>query len=181
MEREDILKILKETGVLLQGHFLLTSGRHSDTYLQCARLFQYPDYAEKIAATLAEYFSDDEIDLVIGPAIGGIILSYEMGRYLGVKTIFAERENGKMTLRRGFQIKKNSRVLVVEDVITTGGSVKEVMELVRSGGGEVMGVGAVVDRSGGSIDFGVKLQSVYPWRLSRTRRMNARCAIQKFL
>ena len=83
MEREDILKILKETGVLLQGHFLLTSGRHSDTYLQCARLFQYPDYAEKIAATLAEYFSDDEIDLVIGPAIGGIILSYEMGRYLG--------------------------------------------------------------------------------------------------
>ena len=160
MEREDILKILKETGVLLQGHFLLTSGRHSDTYLQCARLFQYPDYAEKIAATLAEYFSDDEIDLVIGPAIGGIILSYEMGRYLGVKTIFAERENGKMTLRRGFQIKKNSRVLVVEDVITTGGSVNEVMELVRSGGGEVMGVGAVVDRSGGSIDFGVKLQSV---------------------
>ena len=160
MERDSVLKIFKETGVLMQGHFLLASGRHSDTYLQCARIFQYPDYSEKIAMTLADYFSDDDIDLVIGPAIGAIILSYEVARCLGVNTIFAEQEDGRMALRRSFEIEKGSRVLVVEDVITTGGSVKEVIELVRSCGGEVVGVGTVVDRSGGTVDFGVKQRCV---------------------
>ncbi|MBM7581990.1 orotate phosphoribosyltransferase [Caldicoprobacter guelmensis] len=160
MDRERILQIFKETGVLLQGHFLLTSGRHSGEYLQCAKIFQYPWYAEEVTRALAEKFKDDHIDIVVGPAIGGIILSYEMGRCLGVKTIFAEREDGKMTLRRGFEIPAGSRVLVVEDVVTTGGSVKEVMEVVRNCGGEVVGVGAVVDRSGGSVDFGVKFCAV---------------------
>jgi len=160
MERERVLQIFRETGVLLQRHFLLTSGRHSGEYLQCARMFQYPRYAEEITRALADKFRDDSIDLVVGPAIGGIILSYEMGRCLGVKAIFAEREGGRMTLRRGFEIPEGSRVLVVEDVVTTGGSVMEVMEVVKSCGGEVVGVGAVVDRSGGSVNFGVKFHSV---------------------
>ncbi|MFO7154217.1 MAG: orotate phosphoribosyltransferase [Caldicoprobacter oshimai] len=160
MDRERVLQIFRETGVLLQGHFLLTSGRHSGEYLQCAKVFQYPRYAEEITRALADKFKDDRIDIVVGPAIGGIILSYEMGRCLGIKTIFAEREDGKMTLRRGFEIPEGSRVLVVEDVVTTGGSVKEVMEVVKNCGGEVVGVGAVVDRSGGNVDFGVKFHSV---------------------
>ena len=156
MERQEVIKILTDTDVLMEGHFLLTSGRHSDKYLQCARIFQYPEHASKIAAHLAAQFSDDGIDLVIGPAIGGIILSYEMGRALGVKTIFAERDNGVMTLKRGFEIPRLSKVLVVEDVVTTGGSVKEVIELVKSHQSEVLGVAAIVDRSGGKVDFGTK-------------------------
>jgi len=156
MERQEVIKILTDTEVLMTGHFLLTSGRHSDKYLQCARIFQYPEHASKIAAHLATQFSDDGIDLVIGPAIGGIILSYEMGRALGVKTIFAERDNGLMTLKRGFEIQKRSRVLVVEDVVTTGGSVKEVIELVKEHQAEVLGVAAIVDRSDGKVDFGTK-------------------------
>lgn len=156
MERQEVIKILTETDVLMEGHFQLTSGRHSDKYLQCARIFQYPEHASKIAAHLAAQFSDDKIDLVIGPAIGGIILSYEMGRALGVKTIFAERDNGVMTLKRGFEIPRLSKVLVVEDVVTTGGSVKEVIELVKSHQSEVLSVAAIVDRSGGKVDFGTK-------------------------
>lgn len=160
MDRERILQIFRETGVLLQGHFLLTSGRHSGEYLQCAKMFQYPRYAEEITRALADKFNDQCIDIVVGPAIGGIILSYEMGRCLGAKAIFAEREDGRMTLRRGFEIPEGSKVLVVEDVVTTGGSVREVMEVVKNCGGQVVGVGAVVDRSGGTVDFGVRFHSV---------------------
>jgi len=156
MDSQQILKILTDNDVLMEGHFLLTSGRHSDKYLQCARIFQYPEYASKIAMHLASQFSGDGINLVIGPAIGGIILSYEMGRALGVKTIFAERENGLMTLKRGFEIPPRSKVLVVEDVVTTGGSVKEVIDLVKDKKAEVSGVASIVDRSGGSIDFETK-------------------------
>jgi orotate phosphoribosyltransferase len=156
MERQEVIKILTDTDVLMEGHFLLTSGRHSDKYLQCAKIFQYPKHASRIAAHLALQVSDDGIDLVIGPAIGGIILSYEMGRALGVKTIFAERENGVMTLKRGFEVPPRSRVLVVEDVVTTGGSVKEVIELLKEHQAEVSGVAAIVDRSGGKVDFGTK-------------------------
>jgi orotate phosphoribosyltransferase len=160
LSRDRVMEIFKKTGVLMEGHFLLTSGRHSDKYLQCARVFQYPEFSEELARALAEGFKDDKIDLVIGPAIGGIVLSYEMGRCLGVKTIFAERENGEMTLRRGFEIPEGTRVLVVEDVITTGGSVREVIELVRAHGAQIAGVGAFVDRSSGRIDFGVKFMAV---------------------
>ena len=145
---------------MLEGHFLLTSGRHSDKYMQCAKLFQYPDVSEKICAQLAEQFSDMKIDLVVGPAIGGIIMAYEMARQLGVKNIFAERENGKMTLRRGFSVEKGTRVLVTEDVVTTGGSVKEVIALLTEMGAEVVGVGSVVDRSAGKVDFGVPFRAV---------------------
>ena len=158
MTREEILDIFRQTGVMLEGHFLLTSGRHSNRYMQCAKLFQYPDVAEKFAKELAEKFSG--IDLVAGPAVGGIILAYEVSRQMKVPNIFAERENGAMTLRRGFAIPQGARVLVVEDVVTTGGSVKEVIELVRQLGGEVTGVGSVVDRSNGAVDFGVPFHAV---------------------
>lgn len=162
MNREDrVLAILKETEVLLEGHFLLTSGRHSDKYMQCARVFQYPAYSEELSRMLAEQLTGLDIDVVIGPAIGGIVFSYEMGRVLGVKTLFAERENGAMALRRGFVIEPGSRVFVVEDAVTTGGSVKEVIALVESLGAQVVGVGSLVDRSGGAVDFGVPFYAVY--------------------
>ncbi len=160
MTNERVLEILKEAGVLLEGHFLLTSGRHSAKYLQCAKIFQYTKYAEELCADLASKYKDAGIDVVIGPAIGAIQMSYEVSRHLGVKNIFAERENGAMTLRRGFTIEKGQKVLVVEDVITTGGSVKEVIEIVKENGGIVAGVGCVVDRTGGKIDFGTEFNAV---------------------
>lgn len=160
MDRERIEEILKECGVLQEGHFVLTSGRHSDKYMQCALLLQYPKYAELLCRELAESFRDLEIDVVVAPAVGAIIVGYEVARALGVKSLFAERENGKMTLRRGFAIKPGEKVLVVEDVTTTGGSVVEVMEMVKSLGGVVQGVGILIDRSGGALDFGIKHASL---------------------
>lgn len=160
LSKEKVLEIFRKSKVLMEGHFLLTSGRHSDKYLQCARVFQYSEYTEQLAGALADEFHSDKIDLVIGPALGGIILSYEMGRSLGVKTLFSEREKGEMVLRRGFEIPKGAKVLVVEDVITTGGSVQEVIDLVHQYGAEVIGVGAFVDRSGGNVDFGSKFRAV---------------------
>ncbi|ABR50287.1 orotate phosphoribosyltransferase [Alkaliphilus metalliredigens QYMF] len=154
-----VIEILTESNVLLKGHFLLTSGRHSDQYMQCAQILQYPKFTEEISKGLAEEFKDDQIDIVVGPAMGGVILAYEMARQLGVKNLFAERENGKMTLRRGFTIPKGARVLIAEDVITTGGSVREVMEVVKAQGGEVVGVSLLIDRSNGEIQFGTKLRA----------------------
>lgn len=155
MTKEQIIKLFKDLDVLQTGHFKLTSGRHSDKYLQCAKLMQHPTHTEEICQQLAKKFKSQNIQTVIGPAIGGIVLSYEMARALGVRTIFAERENGKMTLRRGFSIEPGEKVLVVEDVVTTGGSVKEVISLAKSLGADVVGAAALVDRSGGKIDFGV--------------------------
>ena len=159
MEKEKVLSILKETGGLLEGHFLLTSGRHSDKYMQCAKLFEHPNHSEEIAKDIAAAFAEDKVDVVVGPAMGGIILAYEVARQLGVSNAFAERENGKMALRR-FEIKPGQRVLVVEDVVTTGGSGVEVIGLLRSLGAEVVGVGLVVDRSNGKVDFGCKKHAV---------------------
>ena len=156
LSREEALKIFVDAGALLRGHFVLTSGRHSDQYMQCAQVLKYPWHTEHLARHLADEFRDDGIDVVIGPAIGGIIVSYEVGRQLHVPAIFAERENGVMTLRRGFELRPEQRVLVVEDVITTGGSVREVMQLVNECGAQVAGVGLLVDRSNGSVQFGVK-------------------------
>ena len=150
MTREEILKIFEETGVMQKGHFKLTSGRHSDTYMQCAKLFEDAYISEQMSKLLADKFKDEEIDLVAGPAIGGIILSYEVSRQLGVNNIFAERQDGEMTLRRGFSVSKGQRILVVEDVVTTGGSVKEVVSLLSELGAEVVGVGSIVDRSNGA-------------------------------
>ena len=161
MTNQEIIAMLKEAGVLLEGHFLLTSGRHSDKYMQCAKIFQDAKYSVPLCAELVAQYRDENVELVIGPAIGAISMSYEMGKQLGVRNIFAERENGVMTLRRGFTIEKGERVLIVEDVVTTGGSVREVMDLVRACGGEIVGVGSIVDRTGGAIDFGVPYRSAF--------------------
>jgi orotate phosphoribosyltransferase len=146
--------ILERLGVLENGHFRLTSGRHSDKYMQCARLFEHPPESSELCSDLAELFRGDGVSVVAGPALGGIIMAYEVARALGVRNIFAEREKGLMTFRRGFEISPGDRVLVVEDVVTTGGSVKEVVSLIREAGGEVAGVGAIVDRSCGAVEFG---------------------------
>ena len=160
MTKERALEILKEAGVLLEGHFLLTSGRHSGRYLQCARIFRNTRYSEELCAALAAHFKDDRVDIVIGPALGAVQMAYEVSRALGCENFFAEREDGSMTLRRGFAIEPGQRVLVVEDVVTTGGSVRVVLEIVRQAGGEIVGVGSIVDRTGGRIDFGVPFHSV---------------------
>ncbi len=153
-------KVLEKLGALQSGHFRLTSGRHSDRYMQCAKLFEQPKESAELCSLLAGKFKGDGTELVVGPAIGGIIMAYEVARALGVRNIFAERENGVMTLRRGFKVDPGTRVLVVEDVVTTGGSVKEVVALLQSRGAEVIAVGSVVDRSGGNADFGVPFHSL---------------------
>lgn len=160
LSEERIIEILKEAGVLLQGHFQLTSGKHSNKYLQCAKIFKNAKYSEELCGALAEKYADKEIDVVVGPAMGAVIMAYEVSRHLNVPNFFTERENGEMTLRRGFQIEKGQKVLIVEDVVTTGGSVREVIDVVRNAGGEVVGVGSIVDRTGGKIDFGVPYASV---------------------
>ena len=152
MTNERVLEILREAGVLLEGHFLLTSGRHSNKYLQCAKIFQYAKYSEELCKALAEKYADEGIELVIGPAIGAIQMTYEVSRHLGVKNIFAERDNGVMTLRRGFTIEPNQKVLVVEDVVTTGGSVREVIEIVK--GADGLEVGACFGGDNAEVEFG---------------------------
>ncbi|MFY9214761.1 MAG: orotate phosphoribosyltransferase [Tissierellaceae bacterium] len=156
IDRDRIRHIFYKLDVLRRGHFLYTSGRHGEVYMQCARLLQHPQYAEEVIGAIAEEFKDDKIDLVVGPATGGIIISYEFARQLGTIGIFTEREGDTMTLRRGFTIPKGARVLVVEDVITTGGSVKEVIDIVKREGGQLVGVAVLVDRTGGKVDFDTK-------------------------
>ena len=151
MNNNDYIEIFKNSGALLEGHFILTSGRHSASYFQCAKLLQYPKYLELFSNKIVDHFKDNEIDLVMSPAVGGIVLGTEVGRLLKKRTVFAERINGKMAMRRGFEIKANEKVLIVEDVITTGGSVKEVMNLVKDFGGSIVGVGVIVDRSSGEV------------------------------
>ena len=148
---DQVLDIFRQTGALLNGHFILTSGRHSSTYFQCAKVLQHPDHLQRFSNEIVHHFRNLAVDLVISPAIGGIVLGTEVGRQLNVQTIFAEREGDVMTLRRGFEIKSGINVLVVEDVITTGGSVKEVMNMVTKAGAIIVGVGVLVDRSGGSV------------------------------
>ena len=149
MSKKKVIEIFKKTGALLDGHFILTSGRHSSSYFQCAKVLQYPKYLSRFAQTIANNFMNSNIDLVISPAIGGIVLGTEVGRLLNVKTIFAERKKGDMCIRRGFEIKENNKILVIEDVITTGGSVKEVINEVLKLDGKISGVGVLVDRSNG--------------------------------
>ncbi len=159
-DQQHFLTIFRQTGALLEGHFQLTSGLHSPRYLQCALVLQYPEHAERAGQALAAYFKDQGIDLVAAPAIGGIIVAHETARALGVRALFAEREAGVMTLRRGFGLKQGERVLVVEDVVTTGGSTRETIEVVKHAGGIVVGAGSIVDRSGGAVDLGVKRHSL---------------------
>lgn len=158
--QEQVLEIFARTGVLLEGHFRLTSGLHAAKYLQCAQLLQYPHEAGPLCEQLASYFKDAGTTVVAGPATGGIILAYEVAKALGVKNIFGERENGVMTFRRGFKVEPTDKVLVLEDVVTTGGSVKELIACVKEAGAEVVGVASLVNRSGGRVDFGVPFKSL---------------------
>ena len=138
MNEKEVLGIFEKSGALLKGHFKLSSGLHSEKYLQCALVLQYPNMAERLSEALANNFSAEKIDVVIGPALGGVTLAYEVARAIGSRGLFTERQDGKMVLRRGFSITKGEKVLVVEDVVTTGGSTKEVIELVRSFGADVV-------------------------------------------
>ncbi|RMG68440.1 MAG: orotate phosphoribosyltransferase [Calditrichaeota bacterium] len=167
MENKEILRIFETTGALQNGHFLLTSGLHSPSYFQCALVLQYPEYREQLCREIVDFYQTEgeSIDVVIAPAVGGIMVALEVGRQLGVRSIFAERENGKMCLRRGFSLDPGESVLIVEDVITTGGSVREVVELVEAVGSYIVGVGCIVNRSRGKLDLDVPVFAVYESRL----------------
>lgn len=159
MIQEEVISLFKKTGALLEGHFLYTSGRHGKQFLQAARVLQYPQHAEQLGRFLAERFAADHIDLVCGPATGGIVLAYEVARCLGCRAAYTEKdENGNMVLRRGFLLRAGERVLVVEDITTTGGSVKKSIRHLQSRGAEVVGVGVLIDRSGGEAQFGCRFE-----------------------
>ena len=155
MTEEDILKIFREHSALLEGHFILSSGLHSDRYIQCALVLQYPRVAEQLCVELGPKLGELGAKTVVAPALGGVIVAHEVARALGLRALFTERQNGEMTLRRGFHIEQGEPVLVVEDVITTGKSTRETANCVQDAGGNVIGIGALVDRSGGSVEFEV--------------------------
>ncbi|HBV85902.1 MAG TPA: orotate phosphoribosyltransferase [Desulfosporosinus sp.] len=157
---KEYLDVFKKSEALLDGHFLLTSGKHSAQYMQCAQVLQYPERAAILAEGLASQFRDMNVKTVIGPATGGILVAHEVAKALGVRALFTERENGIMRLRRGFTLSPEERVLVVEDVITTGGSVREVLAVVKEFGATAVGVGVLVDRTGGKVDFGLPQCSI---------------------
>lgn len=154
MDNNDILDLLKDSGAFLEGHFLLTSGRHSDKYIEKFRLMESPDHLDKVCKRMSEQFSPSNVDLVLGAAIGGILLSSGVAKYIGKKGIFTERIEGKMALRRGFEIKENCNVIIVEDIVSTGGSIFELIEVVKSCDANVVGVTSIVHRSIDKIDFG---------------------------
>lgn len=162
IKTEEVMKKFEQAGAIQKGHFKLTSGVHSDTYIQCAQVMQHPEFMHNLCSELGKKFRGDDIDVIVGPAIGGIIMAHVMARVLGpwVRAIFTERENGKMTLRRSFEINVGEKVLVVEDVTTTGSSVREVIDIVNSRKGKVVGVGVLIDRSGGRVNFGVKTEKL---------------------
>jgi orotate phosphoribosyltransferase len=169
LSREEIVRMLESSGAIRHGHFELSSGLHSGTYVQCALVLQYPRYAEKLGQTLAALFSDAHIDAVVSPAMGGVIIGQEVARALpelkgslgGVPALFVERDaSGTMTLRRGFSLRPDQHILVVEDVWTTGGSTLEAIQVVEEAGGRVVGAGALIDRSGGKIEFPVESQAL---------------------
>lgn len=170
LPREELLKMFEAAGAIRHGHFELSSGLHSGTYVQCALVLQYPRFSERLGKGLAALFSDTTIEVVVSPALGGLIIGQEVARALpdpknsaggGVPAIFTERDtSGIMTLRRGFSIKPDQHVLVIEDVWTTGGSTLETIQVVEEAGGRVVAVGALIDRSGGKIDFPVESQAL---------------------
>lgn len=155
MTEQEVKQLLIDTKAILEGHFLLTSGLHSPMYVEKFNVLQHPKYTERLCQELAERFKAQNVELVIGPMTGGILLAHEVGKALGTRAIFTEREKGIMTLRRGFRIEPGTRVLIVEDIVTTGGSVREVVDVVKASQGEIVGVGLLVNRSGGKADFGI--------------------------
>ncbi|MGL6016656.1 MAG: orotate phosphoribosyltransferase [Selenomonadaceae bacterium] len=154
MTEDQVKELFLKTNAIMEGHFLLTSGLHSPMYVEKFNVLQHPKYTEQLCQALAEKFANQNIETVVGPVTGGILLAHEVGKALGTRAIFTERENGKMAFRRGFKLAPGERVLIVEDIVTTGGSVKEVIDVVLESGAIPVGVGLLVDRSGGKIDFG---------------------------
>ena len=155
MQSNEVLETFKQSGALLEGHFLLSSGLHSSVYLQCAIALQSPAVASEFGRAIADHFREQAIDTVASPAIGGLIIGYEVARHLDVRFIWTERENGLMTLRRGFTVREGERILVVEDVITTGGSTRDTISVLTSAGAKVLAAASIVDRSGGAAGVGV--------------------------
>lgn len=168
MTSEEVKHLFETHGACLQGHFLLSSGYHSDTYLQTALLLQHPAVAEQIGDALALHFQQP-LDVVVAPAVGGIVIGFAVAKAKRCRAIFAEREAGKMTLRRGFTIRPGEQAIVVEDVVTTGGSTREVLEVVHAGQGQVLGIGAVVDRSTNDLGLTVPFVSLWRWPLQTMR------------
>lgn len=160
MTEAEVRQLLVDTKAVLEGHFLLTSGLHSPLYVEKFNVLQHPQYTETLCRELAARFAGKGVQTVMGPMTGGILLAHEVGKALGTRAIFTEREKGVMTLRRGFRIEPGERVLIVEDIVTTGGSVREVVDVVKKAGGVIVGVGLLVDRSGGKAEFGVPAEDV---------------------
>ena len=160
MTRDELLTLFRQSGALLDGHFRLSSGLHSTGYLQCALVLQHPDHAEALGRAIADRTRDLKATVVLSPALGGVVIGQEVGRALGVRAIFAERQDGTLTLRRGFTLSSADRVLVVEDVLTTGGSTRETMQVAAAAGGRVVGAASIVDRSGGAARFDVPFAAV---------------------
>jgi orotate phosphoribosyltransferase len=160
MTRDELLDLFRRSGALLEGHFRLTSGLHSSGYLQCALVLQHPAHAEALGRAIADRTRSFRPTAVLSPALGGVVIGHEVGRALGVRALFAERQDGELTLRRGFVIAENDRILVVEDVLTTGGSTRETMQVARASGGQVVGAASIVNRSGGRAEFDVPFASL---------------------
>ena len=154
LTEKEVEDLLIETSAIMEGHFLLTSGLHSPRYVEKFNVLQKPVYTEKLCKAMAEKFKDANIETVVGPVTGGILLAHETGKALGTRAIFTARENGKMTFRRGFKLHEGERVLIVEDIVTTGGSIREVIDVVKENGGIPVAVSMLVDRSGGKATFG---------------------------
>ena len=155
MQSDEVIEKFRKTGALLEGHFVLTSGLHSPVYLQCALVLQRPDDAEEFGQSLAKHFQAENIQTVAAPAIGGIIIGHEVARALGARFIWTERQNGTMILRRGFSVSPGERILVVEDVVTTGGSTRETVTALQAFGAKVVAAASIIDRSSGKADVGV--------------------------
>ena len=165
MTQDEVLQIFRDTGALLEGHFVLRSGLHSRQYFQCALALQQMPIVEKLGAALAEKVRKLGAVTVIAPALGGLVIGQEVARQLGVRFIFLEKEEGKLVLRRGFKIAPGEKMLVIEDVVTKGGRVQETIDIVRAHGGTVVGAAAIVDRSNGSVNFGVPFQSLITFKV----------------
>jgi len=161
MKRDELLKLLEQVGAIRQGHFELSSGRHSATYIQCALVLAHPQHADALGRALADLFGNLSIACVVSPALGGIVIGYEVARALGVRSLFVERDrSGQMALRRGFELNPGERVLVIEDVWTTGGSTRETIGVVEQEGGLAVAAGALIDRSGGRLELNVPARAL---------------------
>lgn len=160
MTEQKVLTLMEELGALHNGHFLLSSGLHSDRYFQCARILQFPELARELGAALARLFAETPCDVVVSPALGGILIGHEVARALGRRFVFTERKDGEMMIRRGFAVEEGEKVIIVEDVVTRGTSLLEVAKVVEAAGGVVVGLTSIIDRTGGEVELPLPLKSL---------------------